>query len=565
MKNPASASPETICSRAAALLSSGLSDEALELLELARDNFPTQANIASRYADALHLAGRLNEAIDAYQIALQLDATAKESWYGLGCAHLVRREYGSAAQALKCAVALQADAGGPNLNLGKALFQLGHVDAAIDHFRRASRAGNAEIAEIAQCNIACIIPGNSAADNADILRARQDWAALEAKKLTCLARRQGAPSAEGRKLRIGYLSAFFGECNWMKPVWALINRHDRARFEVHMFSDGRNPNAESGYRDWPDDVIHVIRGVANERAAEIISDVGVDVLVDLNGYSFQRRLPMLMRRPAPVLVGWFNMFATTGIAAFDWLVGDFAVIPPREELHYVERIHRLPGTYLTFEVFYPVPEVAPPPSLKPGLGAGCITFGCLGSHYKLTDAVIAAWARILRGAPTAALFVKNGALENDSVRADLLERLTHHGVEALRVTLEGRAEHFDFLRAYDRIDIALDTFPYNGGTTTTEALWQGVPVLAFDGDRWAARTSRSLLLAAGLQDWVMPNVESYVQHAITLGTDPATPARLAILRAEMRNRLRATPACNSAATCLAMEAFYEIVAGRATQ
>ena len=142
MKNPASASPETICSRAAALLSSGLSDEALELLEFGTRHFPTQANIASRYADALHLAGRLNEAIEAYQIALQLDATAGESWYGLGCAHLARREYGSAAHALKCAVALQADAGGPNLNLGKALFQLGHVDAAIDHFRRASRAGN---------------------------------------------------------------------------------------------------------------------------------------------------------------------------------------------------------------------------------------------------------------------------------------------------------------------------------------------------------------------------------------------------------------------------------------
>ena len=94
-----------------------------------------------------------------------------------------------------------------------------------------------------------------------------------------------------------------------------------------------------------------------------------------------------------------------------------------------------------------------------------------------------------------------------------------------RIAKRGRAEHFDFLRAYDRIDIALDTFPYNGGTTTMEALWQGVPVLAFDGDRWAARTSRSLLLAAGLQDWVMPNVESYVQHAITLATDPATPAR----------------------------------------
>jgi protein O-GlcNAc transferase len=544
-----------------ALLFSGSSDEALELLGTARVGFPKHAGVAGCYADGLHQAGRLEEAIEAYQVALRLDAAAPDSWYGLGCAHLVRREYGSAARALSRAVALQPSAGGPNHNLGKALYQLGHVDAAIDHFRRASRAGIPELAEIAQSNIACIIPGSSAADNAAVLRARQDWVALEAKKISAPVRRQGAPSAKGRKLRIGYLSAFFDARNWMKPVWALINRHDRARFEVHMFSDGGDPTAESGYRDRPDDRIYVIRGVANERVAAIIADAGIDVLVDLNGYSFQPRLSLLMRRPAPVLVGWFNMFATTGIAAFDWLLGDVAVIPPSEERHYVERIHRLPGTYLAFEVLYRVPEVASPPSLSRGAGAGRITFGCLGSQYKLTDAVVAAWARILRGAPTAALFIKNGALDDSSTRTDLLDRLARHGVRASRVTLEGRAEHFEFLRAYDRIDIALDTFPYNGGTTTTEALWQGVPVLAFDGDRWAARTSRSLLLAAGLQDWVMPDLESYVQHAIALAADPATPARLAILRAEMRDRLRATAACDCAGMCRAMEAFYESVAG----
>ncbi len=562
MKRPGPGSPETICTRAATLLSSGSSDEALELLEVARGNFPRHAGVAGRYADALHMAGRLDEAIGAYRVAVRLDATAMLWWYGLGCAHLVRQEYGSAAQALNRAVALQPDAGGPNLNLGKALYQLGHVEAAIDHFRRASRVQNRELAEIARLNIACIIPGSGAADNAAVLRARREWAALKATSIPLSPRRQAPPSAKGHKLRIGYLSAFFGARNWMKPVWALINHHDRSRFEVHMFSDGGNPTAESGYCDWPDDNIHVIRGVTNEQVAGIISDVGIDVLVDLNGYSFQKRLPLFMRRPAPVTVGWFNMFATTGIAAFDWLVGDLAVIPPNEERYYVERIHRLPGTYLAFEVLYPVPEVAPPPSLNPRVGDGHITFGCLSSQYKLTDAVLAAWARILLGVPTAKLIIKNGALEDSSTRLHLLDRLVRLGVEATRVTLKGRAEHFEFLRAYDRIDIALDTFPYNGGTTTTEALWQGVPVLAFEGDRWAARTSCSLLLAAGLQDWIMPNLEAYVQHAIAFAADPAAPARLAILRAEMRNRLRATAACDSAATCRAMEAFYEVAAGR---
>jgi len=155
-------------------------------------------------------------------------------------------------------------------------------------------------------------------------------------------------------------------------------------------------------------------------------------------------------------------------------------------------------------------------------------------------------------------------LEDTSTRADLLDRLARHGVDAARVTLEGHAEHFDFLRAYDRIDIALDKFPYNGGTTTTEALWQGVPVLAFNGDRWAARTSRSLLLAAGLQDWVLPDAEGYVQRAIALAADPTTPARLATLRGELRDRLRAAPVCDCVGMCRAMEAFYQLAAAGVT-
>jgi predicted O-linked N-acetylglucosamine transferase (SPINDLY family) len=560
MQLSASDNPDTIFTRATTLLSSGARDEALELLGEARTIFPKHAGIAGRYSDALHLTGRLDEAVRAYELALQLDATAPQSWYGLGCLHLARWEYGAAARALKRAVMLAPDAGLPNQNLAEALYQLGHVDAAIDRFQRACRAGIPGLAEVALSNIACIVPGSDTADNAAVLRSRQDWAKLEMKKISPSWRRQYARPVEVRKLRVGYLSAFFGARNWMKPVWALINAHDRERFDIHMFSDGDSPSADGGYRNHPDDHVHAIRGLSNEQAARVIADAEIDVLVDLNGYSYQRRLPLLMLHPTPVIVGWFNMFATTGIGAVDWLVGDNAVIPSSEEPYYVERIYRLPSTYLAFNVLYPVPEVAPPPSLSHGASIGHITFGCLGSQYKFTDGVLGAWARILKGAPTSELFLKNGALGDASTRADLLDRLASRGVNPARVALEGHAEHFDFLRAYERIDIALDTFPYNGGTTTMEALWQGVPVLAFNGDRWAARTSRSLLMAAGLQDWVLSNAEAYVQHAIALANDPTTPRRLATLRHTLRDQLRASPACDSIGMCRAMEGFYNMVA-----
>ena len=142
------------------------------------------------------------------------------------------------------------------------------------------------------------------------------------------------------------------------------------------------------------------------------------------------------------------------------------------------------------------------------------------------------------------------------MRAHVRAQFAAAGVDGARLELDGPAEHAGFLRGYDRIDVALDTFPYNGGTTTTEALWQGVPVLTFPGDRWAARISTSLLRASGLDDWVGADADEYVARAIALATDPATPARLAELRRTMRARLKASPACDVAGFARQMERLY---------
>jgi protein O-GlcNAc transferase len=551
-------SPDAILEAASALVADGRAAQALPLLQGARLRHPTHPAIAFRLADALQLTGRLAEAAQAYAAGLALEESSADGWYGAGCAYLELRRYGAAAVAFARVAALAPEFGAARYNLAKSLFLLGRVDAAIAEFERAARLDPA-LAPLAHASIASIIPGSAAANHAAVLEARRRWAAAEARAIPKPhSRPVSRPS--GGKLRLGYLSGFFGDRNWMKPVFALINRHDRRAFEIHLFSDGAPPGAESGYREQDSDIIHDLQGVPNEAAAGIIAGLALDILVDLNGYSLQPRLPLLMRRPAPKIVGWFNSFATSGIRAYDWLVGDAAVIRPAEEKHYGERIHRVSFTYLPFEVLYPVPEVAAPPCRTQGAG---LTFGCLGSQYKLTDAVLGSWGRILRAAPAAKLFVKNGALEDASTREDLLRRLQSVGLEAERIRLEGRSEHFEFLAAYRHVDIALDTFPYNGGTTTTEALWQGVPVLAFDGDRWVARTSKSLLLAAGLGDWVMPDLTGWEQRAIALAADPETPVLLADLRAGMRARLAASPACDAEGFCREMERFYAGVAAPA--
>ena len=366
-------------------------------------------------------------------------------------------------------------------------------------------------------DIACIAPGDPALDNQAVMRARQRWAATEAASIHP-AQPDWRP---GAKLKIGYLSSFFGARNWMKMFIGVINAHDRDRFEVHLIATGDLPSAEAGYRDHADDRIWQIGDISNAELAGHIAGARLDVLIDLNGYSDLARMPVLLHRAAPVQLAWANMYATTGFATVDCVVGDPWTCPPDEDRFCVERVRRVPLTYLAFDVFYGVPDVAPPPWTR----TGHVSFGSLMSAYKITDPVIAAWSRILLGVPGSRLLLRNRALDQASNRAGVLARFAAEGIDPARLTLEGGGEHLDFLRTYDRIDIALDAFPYNGGTSTAEAIWQGVPLLTFNGDRWASRTSRSILMAAGLGEWVAPNQPAFEAMAIRMGLAPEAVGR----------------------------------------
>lgn len=499
-------------------------------------------------ADALQLAGDIDAATPLYRRLLAADPGNAAAWHGLGAARLRARAYGEASDALLSAVRLRPDEIGAWGLLAEALFNLGDVERAIEAYRRTAAAPSMRAA--AEENLAIITPGGASTGNAAVFAARCAWGRHLAAGVGAVQRPPRPPS--GGKLRIGYVSAFFDKPNWMKPVYGVINRHDRDRFEVHLVSLGGDPSAAAGYKEHDHDVIWQVGACGDEEVARLLAAAGIDVLVDLNAYSAAKWLRLFLRRPAPVQIAWFNSFATSGLDCFDGIVGDGVVIPPEEEGFYTERVLRVPGTYLAFEVFHAVPDVAPPPCTA----NQTLTFGALASAYKLTDLTLDVWSRILQAAPTARLLIRASALAEPSNRDHLAARLAGRGVARERVDLEGGAAHFDFLKSYDRIDVALDTFPYNGGTTTTEALWQGVPVLTCAGDRWVARTSASLLRAAGLDAWVAGDADDLVAKASALARDPATPARLAALRAGMRARLAASAACDTAGLCRALEQIF---------
>lgn len=498
-------------------------------------------------ADALHAAGKLPEAIARYRDAVRADPGLYLGWYGLGCALYTTGAFADSVTALRRAVKISPNALPARATLGEALYALGQVTDSNRNYARIARDGDAALRDLALGNIACAAPSDPTMDNAAIRQAREAWIATERAKIQPL--NTPARTRNG-KIRIGYLGAFFGSKNWMKGYMGTINAHDRSRFEVHFIADRTVPSAESGYRDHPDDRIWGVTGVPNETLAALIAENGIDVLVDLNGYSFQRRLPLLLYKAAPVQFSWVGMYGTTGIAELDGVIGDAAVAPPEDNFHATEPIHRVRHSYLTFDMFYPTPEVVPPPCLTNGYA----TFGSLASAYKITDAVIAAWSRILRGVPGSRLLLRNRSIGEPGNRADFAARFAAQGVPANRLIFEGGAEHFEFLRTYDRIDVALDAFPYNGGTTTAEAIWQGVPLLTFNGDRWASRTSRTIILAAGLDAFAAANEADFVATAIRMGL---APEGLAAPRATQRARIATSPAFDPASLCRELEALFE--------
>jgi predicted O-linked N-acetylglucosamine transferase (SPINDLY family) len=288
---------------------------------------------------------------------------------------------------------------------------------------------------------------------------------------------------------------------------------------------------------------------SNEQFTEFIRSQQIDILVDLNGYSYPQRFPVFLGKPAPLLIGWFNMYATTGFDCFDYLVGDDCVIPQDEERHYTEKIVRVAGSYLTFSVGYNVPDVSEPPCL----GNGFVTFGSLSSQYKITEKVIDTWSAILKAVPGSRLLIRNAFLGKESNQKFLRRQFEQSGIAGDRISLEGPAAHYEFLKTYDRIDIALDAFPYNGGTTTTEAIWQGVPVVSYWGDRWVSRTSATLLRSAGLADMVADSPQDYIGLAVSLGDNFE---QLRTMRMNMRDKLLRSDICDTATFARSMERLY---------
>ena len=521
----------------AALLRSGKVADSLDFLQTAHEAFPNDANILVDAGDAARVLGRTDVAETVYARARELGANGFQIRFGEASILQQRKLW------------LEAIGAWTNLhnefpndrsvthNLGKAWHELGETDLAISLLRDAYLASR-EPQTLAV--LALLAPHASACGHEEVRRWRTEydnWLRSSEKPASVgvIERSQGSP------INIGYVSAFFHRPNWMKPVWALLNNHDRNKYTIHIFADGPigEISNEAGYRSNEADQIFDTRPMSNQELASLVHRCKIDVLVDLNGYSAMPRLGLWTSKPAPVTIGWFNYYATSGMSGIDWLVGDDVVIRSDEEEFYTEKIVRLQQSYLTFQVGYKTPDVEIPSADQP------FTYGCLGSAYKITPEVRDAWIALLQKTDDTRLIVRNRVLGEEKHREWFMGFFTKAGIAAERVTLLGPAPHDEFLQTYGKIDLALDTFPYNGGTTTMEALWQGVPVVCFTGDRWVSRTSATIVKYGGLNDFIGADAGQYVDIAAQWSSRAGRNA-LKQLRTQMREQLVKSSVCDGA-------------------
>ena len=510
---------------------------------------PDYAMAHNNLGNVLEIQGKLEDAMAAYRKAVSLKPDYAEAYNNLGIVLKIRGHCVDAEAAYRTALELKPDYALAYSNLGNALKSQGRLEDAMASYRKALELDPGFAS--AHGNLLLSLNYDDRISQKDIFDESRRWDEAHGAPRSGRRRSHANSRDAERRLRIGYVSPDFREHSVSYFLGPLIAGHDRSRFEVFCYAEVTHPDDTTARYRGLADGWHSTVGEKDPAIAARIQEDGIDILVDLAGHTADNRQLVFAARPAPVQVAWLGYPNTTGQSAMDYRISDAIADPeaPGDAL-YSETLVRLAGGFLCYGPPADAPEIAG----SPALDGGHVTFGSFNNLSKVTPPVVAAWARILDAVPGSRLLIKSRPLADEETRARYLEMFAAHGTDTGRVELlswiPSKSGH---LGAYGRVDIGLDPFPYNGTTTTCEAMWMGVPVITLSGDRHAGRVGASILTRVGLTEFITGTAAAYVEAAMKLADDRD---RLSELRHGLRRRLRGSLLCDGAAFTRDVEAAY---------
>ena len=351
------------------------------------------------------------------------------------------------------------------------------------------------------------------------------------------------------RLRIGYLSPdlrVHPVSTFFEPV---IAHHDPGRVEVHCYSTTEAPDAVTQRLRGHAGAWHECAGRPDKWVAEQIHGDGIHILVDLAGHTSGNRAAVLRAKPAPIQALYIGYPGTSGLPEVDYLIADGRVCPPEHDGCYTERVVRLDGSFWCFQP----PDGEPDPTPTPMLRNGYVTFGSFNAAQKISDSTVRLWAAVLNAVPRSRLLLKSLSFADEKLRTRFKRRFMEAGVAAERLDMLPPSDRKQFYAEYRHVDIALDPIPYNGGTTTCEALWMGVPVIALRGDLFRGRMASALLEIVGLPDLATATPAEYVAAAARLAGEPG---RIAELHRDLRDQVKGSALCDGRRGARELEGLY---------
>ncbi len=519
------------------LSETGKPEDALFCYQKAFRQKPDDARILNNLTEVLNRLNRFDEAKQMAQEALTVHPDLVEAYGNLGNVFKEQGNYKKAAEHFKKALELRPDDARIQYHLGATLLFSNRHKEASEYLQKAIDSD--PYFHQAHSSLVYALNYLEEPSREDIFEAHKQWGAQHG---------TGAKDTDWdwikrdplKKLKVGFVSPDFRAHVVALFTQQLFQHYDKEQFAFFGYAEVERPDTYTSKFMGLSDAWRSIIGINDEEVYQIIQNDQIDILIDLAGHSAGNRLKVFAMKPAPIQISWLGYINTTGLQEMDYRFTDVWVNPPETQAFYTEELVYLPNSFTCYEPVSPCPAVSETPALENGY----VTFGCFNNTNKLSAGVIKAWSNILHRVPGSKLLLKSSHLADDGTVERFKNQFKVHGIPSDRLIFEGPSEIYDYLASYSKIDIALDPFPHNGGTTSHDALWMGVPLVTLQGDRYVGRFGVSILNNLGHPEWIGSSKKHYTEIAVHLTKNVE---HLNQIRQNLRQEMASSPLCDGPA------------------